>query len=78
MKPYWNSSGDWTRHRNPDGSLGGEVSKRAHVSSTAHIATGAIVAPGAIVGDGARVVAGQIVLAGGSSIRIDRESGASS
>ncbi|MNL68956.1 hypothetical protein D3C87_1937580 [compost metagenome] len=74
MKPYWHSSGEWIRHRNPDGSLGGEVSKRATISSTAYIAAGAIVAPGAVVGDGVLIAAGQIVLAGGSSVRIDRES----
>jgi hypothetical protein len=77
MKLFWKLAGDWTRHRNPDGSLGGEVSRSAHVSPTAYIPVGALVAAGANVADGTRMSPGDIVLADGSSIRIDRESDAS-
>lgn len=54
------TSEDWFRHSNPDGSLGGVVSKNANIGKMVHIEKTALVIGKAIVPDNTIVEKGQI------------------
>lgn len=63
-------SSDWRQHKNPDGSIGGAVSKHAVIEDDVYIEISGIVTAGATVATGTRVRCGDIVQADGSVFRL--------
>lgn len=61
----------WTRHKNPDGTIGGQVSVDADVDPSATVEAGAMVLPGAFVRAGDIVRAGDMLVANGDRVRFD-------
>ena len=58
----------WTRHKNPDGSLGGWVPSSARVGAGAHIAPSALVNPGSQIKAGERLDDGVMATRDGGRI----------
>ena len=62
----------WYEHKNPDGSIGGNVPRSARIGKNVTIAKTAIIMPGAVVPDNTTINSGEIFTTDGL-LKFDRE-----